>query len=302
MSEKDLAMGGQAVIEGVMMKSAGLIVTSVRKANGEIVSRVEPFLSVTKRVKVLGLPVVRGAVMLFEQLYHGIRSLTYSAEVASAGEGEIKEDKSWKASLWAVLTVVVALAAGMALFFYLPLVVAGKMGLKGSIAFNVADGLVRLAIFFAYLGALNLWKDMRRVFEYHGAEHKSIHAFEHGENLLVENVKKYTTRHPRCGTSFLLIVMVVSIVVFIFTGKPDTVRERLARLLVVPLIAGVSYEITRLAGKYRTGLVMRVITAPGLALQRFTTREPSADQIEVALEALKQAVGPKAGQADVGGN
>lgn len=302
MSEKDLAMGGQAVIEGVMMKSAGLIVTSVRKANGEIVSRVEPFLSVTKRVKVLGLPVVRGAVMLFEQLYHGIRSLTYSAEVASAGEGEIKEDKSWKASLWAVLTVVVALAAGMALFFYLPLVVAGKMGLKGSIAFNVADGLVRLAIFFAYLGALNLWKDMRRVFEYHGAEHKSIHAFEHGENLLVENVKKYTTRHPRCGTSFLLIVMVVSIVVFIFTGKPDTVRERLARLLVVPLIAGVSYEITRLAGKYRTGLVMRVITAPGLALQRFTTREPSADQIEVALEALKQAVGPKAGQADVGSN
>jgi len=285
-----------------MMKSASLIVTSVRRTNGEIVSRVEPFLSVTKRTRMLGLPVVRGAVMLFEQLYHGIRSLTFSADVVSAGEGEIKENRGWKSSLWAGLTVVVALAAGLALFFYLPLVVAGRMGLKGSVAFNLADGLLRLAIFFAYLGALNLWKDMRRVFQYHGAEHKSIHAFEHGESLVVENVKKYTTRHPRCGTSFLLVVMVVSIVVFIFTGKPDTIRERLLRLLVVPLIAGVSYEITRFAGKHRTGLVMRIITAPGLALQRFTTREPSADQIEVALEALKQAVGVKAGQADVGSN
>jgi uncharacterized protein YqhQ len=293
-------MGGQAVIEGVMMKSAHFIVTSVRKTNGEIVSRVEPFRSVTKRVKALGVPVVRGAVMLFEQLYHGIRSLTYSAEVAAAGEGEIKEDRTWKSSAWAALTVVVALAAGLALFFYLPLVVAGKMGLTGSIAFNIADGVVRLVIFFAYLAVLNLWKDMRRVFEYHGAEHKSIHAFEHGESLAVENVKKYTTRHPRCGTSFLLIVMVVSIIVFIFTGKPDTIRERLARLLVVPLIAGISYEITRLAGRHRNGAVMKVITAPGLALQRFTTREPSAEQIEVALEALKQAVGPEAGKVDVG--
>jgi uncharacterized protein YqhQ len=246
------------------------------------------------------VPVVRGAVMLFEQLYHGIRSLTYSAEVAAAGEGEIKEDRTWKSSAWAALTVVVALAAGLALFFYLPLVVAGKMGLTGSIAFNIADGVVRLVIFFAYLAVLNLWKDMRRVFEYHGAEHKSIHAFEHGESLAVENVKKYTTRHPRCGTSFLLIVMVVSIIVFIFTGKPDTIRERLARLLVVPLIAGISYEITRLAGRHRNGAVMKVITAPGLALQRFTTREPSAEQIEVALEALKQAVGPEAGKVDVG--
>jgi uncharacterized protein YqhQ len=283
-----------------MMKSAHFIVTSVRKTNGEIVSRVEPFRSVTKRVKALGVPVVRGAVMLFEQLYHGIRSLTYSAEVAAAGEGEIKEDRTWKSSAWAALTVVVALAAGLALFFYLPLVVAGKMGLTGSIAFNIADGVVRLVIFFAYLAVLNLWKDMRRVFEYHGAEHKSIHAFEHGESLAVENVKKYTTRHPRCGTSFLLIVMVVSIIVFIFTGKPDTIRERLARLLVVPLIAGISYEITRLAGRHRNGAVMKVITAPGLALQRFTTREPSAEQIEVALEALKQAVGPEAGKVDVG--
>jgi uncharacterized protein YqhQ len=291
--QNDLAMGGQAVIEGVMMKSPSLIVTSVRKTSGEIVSRVVPFRSVTKRYKVLGVPVLRGGVLLVEQLYHGIRALTYSADVASAVDGEIKEDKSWKSSLITVATLVLALGLGLLLFFYLPLVVAGKTGVKDSIAFNVIDGLVRLAVFFAYLALLNLWKEMRRVFEYHGAEHKSIHAYEHGEALEVENVTKYTTRHPRCGTSFLLIVMVVSIVVFIFMGRPDTIGERVLRLVVVPLIGGISYEITRLAGKHRTGLAMKIITAPGLALQRFTTREPSAEQIEVALEALKYAVGAK---------
>jgi uncharacterized protein YqhQ len=302
LNHKDLAMGGQAVIEGVMMKAPARIVTSVRRPTGEIVSRVEPFNSVTKRYRILGVPVLRGGVLLFEQLWHGIRSLTYSAEVASGTEGEAKEDRGWKSSLWAGLTVVVALALGLALFFYLPLLVAGWTGVKGSVAFNIVDGAVRLVIFFAYLALLNTWKDMRRVFEYHGAEHKSIHAYEHGETLDVENVKKYTTRHPRCGTSFLLIVMVVSIVVFIFMGRPESVRQRLVRLLVVPLIAGVSYEITKLAAKYRAGLVMRIVTAPGLALQRFTTREPSADQIEVALDALKRAVGVEEVGENVGGN
>jgi len=295
LKHKDLAMGGQAVIEGVMMKSPTMIVTSVRRTSGEIVSKVEPYVSVTRRHKLLGIPVLRGAVMLFEQLYHGMKSLTFSAEVVSAGEGEIKQKKGWTSSLWAVVTIVVALALGLLLFFYVPLLIAHHSGVKGSVLFNLVDGAVRLVIFFIYLAVLNAWKDMRRVFEYHGAEHKSIHAYEHGEPLEVANVKKYTTRHPRCGTSFLLVVMVVSIVVFIFTGRPDTVRERLLRLVVVPLIAGISYEVTRLAGKYREGLVMRIITVPGLALQRFTTREPSDDQIEVALEALRQTVTTEAG-------
>lgn len=233
--------------------------------------------------------------MLFEQLYHGMRSLTYSAEVVSAGDGEIKEKKNWTSSLWAVVTIVVALALGLLLFFYVPLVIAGHTGVKGSVLFNLVDGVVRLVFFFVYLLLLNAWKDMRRVFEYHGAEHKSIHAYEHGEPLAVENVRKYSTLHPRCGTSFLLVVMVVSIVVFIFTGRPDSVSDRLLRLLVVPLIAGVSYEFTKLAGKHREGAVMKVLTAPGLALQRLTTREPSDGQIEVALEALRQTVGTEAG-------
>jgi len=183
-------MGGQAVIEGVMMKSPTMIVTSVRKISGEIVSKVEPFLSVTRRHKLLGIPVLRGAVMLFEQLYHGMKALTFSAEVASAGEGEVKDKKGWTSSLWAVATIVVALALGLLLFFYVPLLIAGHSGVKGSVLFNLVDGAVRLVIFFIYLALLNTWKDMRRVFEYHGAEHKSIHAYEHGEPLQVENVKK----------------------------------------------------------------------------------------------------------------
>jgi uncharacterized protein YqhQ len=277
----------------VMMKSPSFIATSVRKTSGEIVSKVEPYVSLSKRKKVLGVPVIRGAVNLFEQLYLGIKSLTFSAEVVSSGEEEIKEQKSWKSSLTAGLTVLVALGVGLLLFFYLPLVIANHVGIKGSVLFNVVDGAVRLTIFFAYLAVLNMWKEMRRVFEYHGAEHKSIHAFESGESLNVENVKRHTTRHARCGTSFLLVVMVISIIVFIIMGRPDNIRERLLRLCAVPLIAGVSYEIIKLAGKRSGGVLMKIITTPGLALQRFTTREPSDDQIEVALDALKNALGPE---------
>jgi uncharacterized protein YqhQ len=287
LSSEKATIGGQAVIEGVMMKSPSRISTSVRRTTGEI--------ALSKRNRVLGLPVIRGAVNLFEQLYLGIKCLTFSAEVVSAGEDEIKDERGWRTSLSAGLTVVVALGAGLLLFFYLPLVIANLVGAKGSIAFNVVDGLVRLAIFFAYLMMLNLWKDMRRVFEYHGAEHKSIHCFETGETLSVENVKKHTTRHARCGTSFLLVVMVISVIVFIFMGRPDDIRERLLRLCAVPLIGGISYEMIRLAGKRSGGVLMRIMMAPGLALQRFTTREPSEDQIEVALDALKNALDPEVG-------
>lgn len=301
MGHEEAAVGGQAVIEGVMMKSPERVATCVRRPNGEIAHRVEPYLSVTKRHKVLSIPVIRGAINLFEQLYLGIGALTYSAEVVSAGEDEtVKHERTWKSSLSAGLTVVVALGAGLLLFFYLPLVIAGLVGAEGDITFNVVDGAVRLGIFFGYLAAINLWKEMRRVFEYHGAEHKSINALESGVELSVEAVKRHTTRHARCGTSFLLVVMILSIVVFIFMGRPENVAERLRRLLAVPLIAGLSYEIIKIAGKRKDGLLMRVMTAPGLALQRFTTREPSDDQIEVALEALKYALGAEVKSQDVG--
>jgi uncharacterized protein YqhQ len=294
-------VGGQAVIEGVMMKSPDRVATCVRKPGGEIVHRVEPYVSLTKRHRMLDIPVIRGALNLFEQLYLGISALTYSAEVASAEEGkEVKGQRGWKGPFTAGLTVVLALGAGLLLFFYLPLVIAGLAGAKGDISFNVVDGLVRLGIFFAYLAVINLWKDMRRVFQYHGAEHKSINALESGVELSVEAVKKHTTRHARCGTSFLLVVMVLSIIVFIFMGRPENLADRLRRLIAVPLIAGLSYELIKLAGRRKSGILMKVMTAPGLALQRFTTREPDDGQIEVALEALKHALGLKEDSYDAG--
>jgi uncharacterized protein YqhQ len=300
LTHEEPTVGGQAVIEGVMMKSPDRVATCVRKPGGEIVHRVEDYVSLTKKHRALDIPIIRGALNLFEQLYLGISALTYSAEVVSGEEGEeTRPGRSWKSSLTSGLTVVVAFGAGLLLFFYVPLVVAGLAGAKGDISFNIVDGMVRLGIFFAYLALINMWKDMRRVFEYHGAEHKSINALENGSELSVDEVKKYTTRHARCGTSFLLVVMVLSIVVFIFMGRPEDIADRLRRLLAVPLIAGLSYEVIKLAGKRKDGALMKVFTAPGLALQRFTTREPSEDQIEVALEALKHALGLKGDSRNV---
>lgn len=299
MGTREPTVGGQAVIEGVMMKSPDRIATCVRRTNGEIESRVRPYVSLSQKQKILGIPVIRGAVNLFEQLFIGIGALTYSAEVVSAGDEQVTEKKGWKTSLWTGLTVALALGAGMLLFFWLPMVIANLAGVKGSVLFNIVDGAVRLGIFFAYLVLLSTWKEMRRVFEYHGAEHKSIHAFEAGIDLTVKNVRKYTTRHARCGTSFLLVVMVVSVIVFIFMGRPDSIVDRLRRLLAVPLIAGLSYEVIRFAGKHQGGVLMRMVAAPGLLLQKFTTREPSDDQIEVALEALKHATGTHVSGAEV---
>jgi uncharacterized protein YqhQ len=330
-----LTIGGQAVIEGVMMRSPDLVVTSVRRPGGEIVRRAEPYVSVTRRNSVLAIPVIRGAVSLFETLFIGIKSLSYSAEVASedaerekageAGNGTGGEENAggadaadgaraaamretghepksggWKSSLSMGGTIVLALAIGLLLFFWLPLVIAEHVGVKGSVLFNVVDGLLRLAIFFLYLAVISLWKDMRRVFEYHGAEHKCITTYEDGEDLTLENARRHTTRHRRCGTSFLLIVMVIAIIVFIFMGRPDSITDRLRRFALVPLIAGISYEVTRLAARKTGGAVLKVITAPGLVLQRFTTREPSDDQIEVALDAIKRALHMEEVERDVG--
>ncbi len=297
-----------------MMRSPNLVVTSVRKPDGRIIHRTEPYVSVTKRNRVLGIPVLRGAISLFETLFIGIKSLSYSAEIASAeaakdkaaDAGEPAEQEAeppaaeaagsgpgsggWKANLSMGGTIVIALVLGMLLFFWLPLVIAEYVGVKGSILFNIVDGLVRLAIFFLYLGLISMWRDMRRVFEYHGAEHKCITTYEDGQELTLENARSHTTRHRRCGTSFLLIVMVIAIVVFIFLGRPESVSDRLRRFALVPLIAGISFEITRWAGRQTGGALLRIITAPGLLLQKFTTREPSDDQIEVALDALKRAL------------
>ncbi len=312
MKNDSLTIGGQAVIEGVMMRSPDLVVTSVRRPGGRIVHRTEPYVSVTKRHRLLGIPVIRGAVSLFETLLIGIKSLSYSAEIAQeeehgagageadgAGEGDAAAG-GWKSSLSMGVTLVVAFGLGLLLFFWLPLVIAEAVGVKGSILFNVIDGLVRLGIFFLYLAAISLWREMRRVFEYHGAEHKCITTYEDGDELTLENARRHTTRHRRCGTSFLLVVMVIAVVVFIFLGRPDSIGDRLLRFALVPVIAGISFEVTRWAGRRRRGLLLTVVTAPGLLLQKFTTREPSDDQIEVALDALRRALHMEDGGRNVG--
>ena len=296
-SEKSTpTVGGQAVIEGVMMRSPDAVAVAVRGPDGKIVlkrNRIRPW---TKKAKVLALPFVRGGVILLESLILGVRALNFSSAVAmhEAGRGKGKTDGTSSDAL-VIGTVVVAFAAGLALFFYLPLKLTEWLGVQNGTVFNLVDGGIRLVIFLAYLGLISLWKEMRRIFEYHGAEHKSIFAFEAGRPLTLRGVRAFSTHHPRCGTSFLLVVMLVSIAVFIPLGRPDGVAERLVRFLFLPVIGGVSYEIIKLSGSKRGKLLARLLVAPGLWLQRITTREPDAAQLEVALVALKSSLNLEVG-------
>ena len=291
--KKQTEVGGQAVIEGVMMRAPQKISIAVRKPNGEIALKEEPFVSLSKRVKFLGVPLVRGMIALIETIVIGIKAITYSADVAVQDEGSENSGKGQKtfSTVWLVGTVVVALGFGFLLFFYLPLVVTGLFGFESGFLFNMVDGFLRLVVLLLYIWLISMWKEIRRIFEYHGAEHKTIFAYEAGQPLTVESVRTYTTHHPRCGTSFLLIVIGVSIIVFLFLGRPDTVGDRFFRFLFIPVIGGVSYELIKLSGKKHRSKIARFLLAPGLWLQRITTKEPSDDQLEVALVALRSALG-----------
>ena len=281
-------IGGQAVIEGVMMRAPRKIAIAVRKPNGQITLKEEPFVSLSKRVKVLGLPLIRGMIALIETVVIGVKAITYSADVAAQEEpdGEAGKEKRTFNTPWLVGTVAVALGFGFLIFFYIPLVITGWFGFRSGFLFNLVDGVIRLLVLLLYIWLISQWKEIRRIFEYHGAEHKSIFAYEAGQPLTVEGVRTYTTHHPRCGTSFLLMVVGVSIVVFLFLGKPDTLEERLVRFLFVPVIGGISYELIKLSGKKQHSRIARFFLAPGLWLQRITTKEPSDAQLEVALAAL----------------
>jgi uncharacterized protein YqhQ len=295
-------VGGQAVIEGVMMRSPARVSVAVRKPSGVIAVKTKEFASLTKKYKFLGWPIIRGGVILIESLVLGIQALNFSGEIAmeeekrleAAKKGETvkpKSDDSWQTRLGLALMVIFSLGAGMAIFFYLPLVLTQLLGIENSIWFNLVDGLFRLIIFLLYLFLISRWKEIRRVFEYHGAEHKSIFAYESEDQVNLEIARKYTTFHPRCGTSFLLIVLVISIFVFIFLGKPNTIGERLIRLAFVPLIGGFSYELIKLSAKFSQNPLVKMFIAPGLWLQRITTQEPDDKQLEVALVALKASLG-----------
>ncbi len=299
---KKVAVGGQAVMEGVMMRGPEHVAVAVRKPDGGIVVKKEPFQSITKRLKILGWPVLRGAVVLVESLIIGVKALTFSGDIAIQEEEQnTKSSNDFWNKLWMGLSIVFAFAMGMGLFFYVPLILTELFKFESTILFNLVDGVFRLAIFLLYLYIITLWKDIQRVFEYHGAEHKSIFAYEDQKELVVDSARDYTTLHPRCGTSFLLIVMIVSIFVFMFLGKPSTIAERFLRIACVPLIGGLSYEFIKLSDKGFKNKFFRIFIIPGLWLQKLTTREPDDSQLEVAMVALKSALGhdPVAGPSPV---
>lgn len=285
MSQKRISVGGQAVIEGVMMRSPTVYATAVRTPQGTIVIQKNRYTALTHRFKLLNLPIIRGAINLVEMMWIGIQSLSYSASQA-AEDSDPKPKKTAATNLSIFGSVVFALAMGFLLFFYLPLWLTELLDVEGSIAFNLIDGAFRLIVFLAYLILIARWKEMRRVFQYHGAEHKTIYVFENGQDLTVANARPYTTLHPRCGTSFLLVVMLVSIVVFSFLGKPETWGDRLLRFAFIPVIGGIAFEFIRLSAKEKFARVMAPAIWPGLTLQKVTTAEPSDDMLEVAIAAL----------------
>jgi uncharacterized protein YqhQ len=279
--EPSLALGGQALIEGVMIRSRSHMVLCVRKPDNEILTNVECYHSYTKRYRALGVPFIRGIVALIETMYLGFKGLFFSANAAVEEQGE--------KFTWKEFAVAIALALGVTAFFFLvPFILASFFNLTG-VVFNIVEATIRLALFLLYLSIVASWGEFRRVLQYHGAEHKAINALEAGAPMNVENVKRYSRMHPRCGTSFIFIIIIVSIV--LFTIMPDFgYWVRLAyRLALIPVIAGLSYELLRLSGKYRNSTIMKAFTAPGLFFQRLTTKEPTEDMLEVSIKAVTEA-------------
>lgn len=277
-------VGGQAVIEGVMMCGPVSIATAVRTPSGEITVKKDAVHSITERYPILKKPFLRGSVALCESLVYGMKSLSYSAQQAAGEEDE--QLSNTQMALTMAVSVVLAIVFFLAIPTYAAKFIPGVA--DSAFRLNVVEGVLRLAIFLLYIWGISLTSDIRRVFEYHGAEHKTIWTYESGEELTVENVKRHSRLHPRCGTNFLLIVMVVSIFVFAFLGWPNLVERIASRVLLMPVVAGISYEMIRLAGRTQNP-VIQALFRPGLWLQYLTTREPHADQIEVAIEALNAA-------------
>ncbi|QYE98175.1 DUF1385 domain-containing protein [Paraclostridium sordellii] len=293
---KKQAVGGQAVIEGVMMQSKDKRSIAVRKNDGEIVVKKNKIQSWISDKKIDKIPFIRGAFILIETMIEGIKSMNFSSEFFLEDDEEetsfdrfinkIFKDKASDAII--IISLVIGLALATLLFVVTPTLLGGLFSkvVDNKIALNLIEGITRIGILFIYIIVISRNSDIKRVFEYHGAEHKSIYCYENDLELTVENAKKFTTLHPRCGTNFLFIVMTTSIILFSFFGWPNPLIRIVMRLLCVPIIAGISYEIIKLLGKYDNKLT-RFVAYPGMMLQKFTTREPDDKQLEVALEALK---------------
>lgn len=293
-----VSIGGQAVIEGVMMRGTECLATAVRKPSGKIVY---------KKTKIIGKdneffkkPFIRGVLMLFESLVLGVKELTFSANQS----GEQEENLSDKE---AVFTTIFSLAMGIGFFIVLPSLIGGFLFQDNKIKANLAEAFMRLILFIGYIWGISFSKEVRRVFEYHGAEHKSIYAYENDMELTPENAKKFTTLHPRCGTSFLFIVMFIAIIVFSVIDFILPIPSNLfykfllkvvLRISLMPLIASLSYELQRYSSKHLDNPLIKLISFPGLALQKITTREPDLDELEVAIVAIKASLGQEIDNAE----
>jgi Predicted metal-dependent enzyme len=297
-------VGGQAVLEGVMMKSKEQYSVAVRKEDGTLSVKSDTFTSVRKKIKILNIPIIRGVVNFVETMILSFKTLMMSAEAMGLEELEDSKFEKWLnkhfgksiMNLIMVISTILGLALGMGLFFFLPIFITKTIdnaaGNNLGWFKNLIEGLLKIIIFIAYLWAVSLMKDIRRTFEYHGAEHKSIFCYESGEDLTPENVKKFVRFHPRCGTSFLFIMLFLSIIVFSlpFITWDNMLLRMVTKIALLPIIVGIGYEIIMYAGKNSDNIFIKIVSAPGLWIQRITTREPDLDQIEVAIAALKSSM------------
>jgi uncharacterized protein YqhQ len=295
---KKTSIGGQALIEGIMMRGPHKIATAVRKPDGEIIVKTQDIKPIFKS-KILKLPLIRGSVALIEAMLVGIKELMYSAEFY---EDELEEDafdrfirKRFKENADQAIiyfSVAIALLISIVGFIILPNLVAGllKKFVDSPLVLNLLEGLLRVGLFTLYVYLIAKMEDIKRVFMYHGAEHKTIYAYENGDELTVENARKYITLHPRCGTSFIVNVMIISIIVFSFFGWPSILMRIVTRLVMLPVIAGLSYEINRYIGKSENKGIAKILAKPGFQFQKLTTNEPTDDMLEVAIAAMKEVI------------
>jgi uncharacterized protein YqhQ len=283
-------IGGQAVLEGVMMRGPSAWSVAVRKPDGEIAEVNRPISSFLLRHRWARVPVVRGVFALGESLAIGFRALAISANYAAQEEGEDGEVQTELTRGQLLFAFGIAIGFALLLFKVSPALITSWLPIESTGAFVVVEGLLRVAIFILYLVAVGFMPDLKRVFQYHAAEHKAINAYEAGDPLEPEVVQRHSLIHVRCGTAFLLYVMVIAIFVFAFVGQPGWLGLIASRILLLPVIAGIAYEVIRFAGKHPQNAVLRTILAPGLWLQRLTTREPSLDQIEVSIRALHEVL------------
>jgi len=285
--KRELNYGGQAVMEGVMMRGAKTMAVAVREPGGEIVIHTEPLDPNIYVGRLSKIPFLRALTSLWDVLVLGIRTLIYSADVALGPEEEVEFSGP---IAWG--TVAVSFALGIGLFFVGPLLLVGLIDryIASSFLSNVIEGVIRVVIFVAYVWVIGLLPDIRRVFAYHGAEHKTINAYEAGAELTPEEVARHSTAHYRCGTAFTLSVMVISILIFALLGRPPLALRILSRILLIPVVAGIAYEYIKFTNRYRHNLIVRAIAAPNLALQSLTTREPDLPMLEVSVAALRQVI------------